>query len=208
MPRPSYCSVLFDRVVIVTPRDRIAEDVPLVNRLGILRRFAQQGIEVMTQGRIDAASVLEDGVLRVRHVYSGVLEDIADVVLLTYATPRAPTWLPSRPSRRSRTSSTSSAMPMRRGRPWPRRPRDIGSAISFDGAEDEPAGAVAVRRRLAFAARHRRELRLAHGAVIRDPGLEELARLEAGAEDFLAQIEARGTRRNGARCCSRRPSSE
>jgi hypothetical protein len=32
----------FDRVVIVTPRDRIAEDVPLVNRLGILRRFAHQ----------------------------------------------------------------------------------------------------------------------------------------------------------------------
>jgi 2,4-dienoyl-CoA reductase-like NADH-dependent reductase (Old Yellow Enzyme family) len=81
---------LFDRVVLVTPRDRIAEDVPLVNRLGILRRFAQQGIHVMTLGRIDAGSALEDGVLRVRNVYTDVLEEIADVVLLTYATPRAP----------------------------------------------------------------------------------------------------------------------
>jgi 2,4-dienoyl-CoA reductase-like NADH-dependent reductase (Old Yellow Enzyme family) len=85
-----YLRRLFDRVVIVTPRDRIAEDVPLVNRLGILRRFAKLGIDVMTLARIDAESSLEDGVVRVRNVYSGALDDIADVVLLTYATPRAP----------------------------------------------------------------------------------------------------------------------
>ena len=81
---------LFDRVVIVTPRDRIAEDVPLVNRLGILRRFALQGIESMTLGEIDAGSSLESGVVHVRNVYTGALTDIPDVVLLTYATPRAP----------------------------------------------------------------------------------------------------------------------
>ncbi len=81
---------LFDRVVIVTPRDRIAEDVPLVSRLGILRRFAQAGVEVMTLGCIDAGSALEDGVLRVRNVYTGAPVEITGVVLLTYATPRAP----------------------------------------------------------------------------------------------------------------------
>jgi hypothetical protein len=85
-----YLRRLFDRVVIVTPRDRIAEDVPLVNRLGILRRFAKLKIDVMTLASIDADSSLEDGVLRVRHVYGGGLEDIVNVVLLTYATPRAP----------------------------------------------------------------------------------------------------------------------
>jgi len=85
-----YLRGLFDRVVIVTPRDRIAEDVPLVNRLGIIRRFAQAGIDVMTLGRIGADSCLEDGLLRVRNVYTGTLQEIADVVLLTYATPRAP----------------------------------------------------------------------------------------------------------------------
>jgi hypothetical protein len=77
-------------VVIVTPRDRIAEDVPLVNRLGIVRRFAHQGIESMTLGYIDAASSLEQGVVRVANVYTGAFSDIPDVVLLTYATPRAP----------------------------------------------------------------------------------------------------------------------
>jgi len=81
---------LFDRVVIVTPRDRIAEDVPLVNRLGILRRFARQGIESMTLGQIEGGSPLEEGVVRVRNVYTGALIDIEDVALLTYATPRAP----------------------------------------------------------------------------------------------------------------------
>jgi 2,4-dienoyl-CoA reductase-like NADH-dependent reductase (Old Yellow Enzyme family) len=81
---------LFDRVVIVTPRDRIAEDVPLVNRLGILRRFARQGIESMTLRRIDAGSSLEEGAVLVRDVYTGALTEIPGVVLLTYATPRAP----------------------------------------------------------------------------------------------------------------------
>jgi hypothetical protein len=85
-----YLRRLFDRVVIVTPRDRIAEDVPLVNRLGILRRFALQGIESMTLVQIDGGSPLEEGVVRVRGVYTGALIDIEDVVLLTYATPRAP----------------------------------------------------------------------------------------------------------------------
>jgi len=81
---------LFDRVVIVTPRDRIAEDVPLVNRLGIVRRFAHQGIEVMTLGRIDVGSSLEDGVVQVGNVYTGMLTAVREVALLTYATPRAP----------------------------------------------------------------------------------------------------------------------
>jgi 2,4-dienoyl-CoA reductase-like NADH-dependent reductase (Old Yellow Enzyme family)/thioredoxin reductase len=81
---------LFDRVVIVTPRDRLAEDVPLVNRLGILRRFAEQDIESLTLGRVDAGSSLEDGIVRVRNVYTGAPTEIPDVVLLTYATPRAP----------------------------------------------------------------------------------------------------------------------
>jgi 2,4-dienoyl-CoA reductase-like NADH-dependent reductase (Old Yellow Enzyme family)/thioredoxin reductase len=81
---------LFDRVVIVTPRDRLAEDVPLVNRLGILRRLGQLGIESATLGQIDGGSSLEQGVVRVRGVYTGALTEIEDVVLLTYATPRAP----------------------------------------------------------------------------------------------------------------------
>lgn len=81
---------LFDRVILVTPRDRIAEDVPLVNRLGILRRFAHLGIESLTLARVDGASALEDGVVGVRNVYTDAASVITDVALLTYATPRSP----------------------------------------------------------------------------------------------------------------------
>jgi hypothetical protein len=81
---------LFDRVVIVTPRDRIAEDVPLVNRLGIVRRFAQLGIESITLARVDPGSSLEEGVVCVRNVHTGSAREIDAVAVLTYATPRAP----------------------------------------------------------------------------------------------------------------------
>ncbi len=81
---------VFDRVVLITPRDRIAEDVPLVSRLGILRRFAQLGIEAVTLAHVDGGSPLEDGVLLAGNIFTGRLVEIPDVALLTYATPRAP----------------------------------------------------------------------------------------------------------------------
>lgn len=79
---------LYDRVVVVTPRDRIAEDVPLVTRLGILRRFASLGIEVLPLSEPSPASRLEDGVVSVRNVYTGDERELGEVALLTYATPR------------------------------------------------------------------------------------------------------------------------
>ncbi len=81
---------LFDRVVLVTPRDRVAEDVPLVSRLGILRRLSQRHIESRTLAEIDAASELENGVVALRNIYTGEPTWLSDVALLTYATPRAP----------------------------------------------------------------------------------------------------------------------
>jgi len=75
----------------LTPRDRIAEDVPLVSRLGILRRFAFQGIESITLAEVDESSRLEDGVLVYKNIFTGKAAEIGDVALLTYATPRAPT---------------------------------------------------------------------------------------------------------------------
>jgi hypothetical protein len=89
----TYASVevlarLFDHVVLLTPRDRIAEDVPLVTRLGILRRLSSLGIEVAPLQEPSAASDLEQGIVRARNVYTGRERDIEDVVLLTYSTPR------------------------------------------------------------------------------------------------------------------------
>ena len=81
---------LFDRVVILTPRDRIAEDTPLVTRLGILRRLSSLGIEVWPLMEPSAASSLEEGVVLARNVYTGQERGIDGVVLLTYSTPRVP----------------------------------------------------------------------------------------------------------------------
>jgi 2,4-dienoyl-CoA reductase-like NADH-dependent reductase (Old Yellow Enzyme family)/thioredoxin reductase len=81
---------LFDRVVIVTPRDRIAEDCSLIARLGIVRRLAQQNIETLALAQVDAGSALEDAVVSVSNVHTSAIGSIPDVALLTYATPRAP----------------------------------------------------------------------------------------------------------------------
>jgi hypothetical protein len=79
---------LFDRVVLITPRDRIAEDTPLVTRLGILRRLSALGIEVLPLSEPSPHSSLEDGVVLARHVYTGRETAIDGVSLMTYSTPR------------------------------------------------------------------------------------------------------------------------
>ncbi len=80
---------LFDRTVLVTPRERVAADVPLVSALGISRRLARKGIEILPFSELSAQSILEEGIVRVANVYTGQLTDIANVAVLTYATPRA-----------------------------------------------------------------------------------------------------------------------
>jgi 2,4-dienoyl-CoA reductase-like NADH-dependent reductase (Old Yellow Enzyme family) len=81
---------LFDRVVLLTPRDRVAEDTPLVTRLGILRRLSGLGIEIWPLAEPSAASCLEDGIVAARNVYTGQQREIDGVVLLTFSTPRIP----------------------------------------------------------------------------------------------------------------------
>lgn len=80
---------LFDRTVLVTPRERVAVDVPLVSSLGIYRRLAKKGIEILPSCELAAESSLEDGIVRVRNVYTGALTEISEVAVLTYSTPRA-----------------------------------------------------------------------------------------------------------------------
>lgn len=81
---------LFERVVIVTPRERIAADVPLVTALGIHRRFARLGIEVRPFHQLSAESRLEDGIALLSNVYTGQLTEVEDVAVITYSTPRVP----------------------------------------------------------------------------------------------------------------------
>ncbi|MCB1741406.1 MAG: FAD-dependent oxidoreductase [Gammaproteobacteria bacterium] len=80
----------FDRTVIVTPRDTIATDVQMVTRQGILRRMAEQGIEIMAMCRPRWSDACAEGRLDVVAIHTGKVQVIEDLALLTYATPRVP----------------------------------------------------------------------------------------------------------------------
>ncbi len=80
----------FQRVVIVTPRDTIATDVPMTGRQGILRRMAEQRIEVVTLAEPRWSDACAEGRLEIVNVYNGDVRLIEDLALLTYATPRVP----------------------------------------------------------------------------------------------------------------------
>jgi dimethylglycine catabolism A len=80
----------FERVVIVTPRDTIATDVQMVTRQGILRRMAEQRIEVVTLYEPRWSDACAEGQLDIVNIYNGDVRVIGDLALLTYATPRTP----------------------------------------------------------------------------------------------------------------------
>lgn len=81
---------IFGRVVIVTPRDRIADEEPLVTRQVIYKRLAQRGIEIIPLAEPSPASRWEDGAMMVSNVLSGVTREIEELALFTYSTPRIP----------------------------------------------------------------------------------------------------------------------
>jgi 2,4-dienoyl-CoA reductase-like NADH-dependent reductase (Old Yellow Enzyme family) len=85
-----YLRRLFDRVVLVTPRDRVAGDVPLVSALGIQRRMAMARIEIQPLSEVSPLSELESGLLRCTNIHNGDTSEIRDVSLLSYASPRRP----------------------------------------------------------------------------------------------------------------------
>jgi dimethylglycine catabolism A len=82
---------LHDRVVLITPAESIAQETPLVTRQGILRRIHSKRIDVATLSEPLVAGGFEgEKKIAYRHVYSGRRSTLADVALLTFATPRAP----------------------------------------------------------------------------------------------------------------------
>ncbi len=80
----------FERLIVVTPRDRIADDMPLVSRLGVVRRFNQKRIGIVPFHELTAESAWEDGRVTLRNVFSGDTTEIDSVALVTYSTPRVP----------------------------------------------------------------------------------------------------------------------
>jgi 2,4-dienoyl-CoA reductase-like NADH-dependent reductase (Old Yellow Enzyme family)/thioredoxin reductase len=91
----------FDRVVILTPRERIAGDEPLVNRQEIYHRLYAKGVEIVTCCEPLPTSAFEDGVVAYANVYSGKGGEIDNVALFTYATPRVPNDALAEPLRRA-----------------------------------------------------------------------------------------------------------
>jgi 2,4-dienoyl-CoA reductase-like NADH-dependent reductase (Old Yellow Enzyme family) len=81
---------IFDRVFVITPREAIAQDVPLVTRQGIYRRLHQKRIQIVTSAEPRWSSRFEDGVLEYVNVYTGETSAIEELAFLAYSSPRAP----------------------------------------------------------------------------------------------------------------------
>lgn len=80
----------FERVVIVTPRDVVAEETAMVTHQGISRRLSKNNIKIKYLHEPHWSDAVSEGALDLVQVYTGVITRIEDLALLTYATPRAP----------------------------------------------------------------------------------------------------------------------
>ena len=86
-----YLRDRFERVAVLSPRETIAEEVVLVARQRIHRRFFERGIEVKTWvDPVWTERFENEGCLQYRSVFGGPLQDIESVAFFAYASPRRP----------------------------------------------------------------------------------------------------------------------
>ncbi|NKB37525.1 MAG: NAD(P)-binding protein [Gammaproteobacteria bacterium] len=85
-----YMSEIFDETIIITPRERVASDVPLVNRQGIYRRLHQKNVKIIVSSVPTEHSRFEEAELEYANVFTGALQIINDVALFTFANNRLP----------------------------------------------------------------------------------------------------------------------
>jgi len=81
---------LFERAIVITPRQTIADECALVTRQGVMRRLSRAGIDIITLAEPRWSERMEAGDLEIEHVYTGVRSVVRDVAFLAYSTPRAP----------------------------------------------------------------------------------------------------------------------
>ena len=81
---------IFERVVIVTARDAIADETSMVTHQGINRRLSAKGIEVMLLSQPRWSDAFENGNLEIVQVYTGEKTVIRNIAFFAYSTPRAP----------------------------------------------------------------------------------------------------------------------
>jgi hypothetical protein len=82
-----WLATRYRRLLLVTPRDSIAQDVPLLSAQGVHRRLARLGVEILPYRTV---SLHEAGRLQITHLLTGAREEIRDLDLLTWSTPRQP----------------------------------------------------------------------------------------------------------------------
>ena len=76
----------YDEVLLVTPREAVARDLPLVIKQRVQARlFARETIKTLPFFELVGAA---GGTASLRHVFTREQREIADVALLAYATPR------------------------------------------------------------------------------------------------------------------------
>jgi len=80
----------FEGVVLITPRDSIAQSTSLVTRQGILRRLSEKRVEIKVLAELQLDAEFEEGRVSYVNVYSGDARVIDNVTFLSWSTPRAP----------------------------------------------------------------------------------------------------------------------
>lgn len=80
----------FESVSIATPRERLASDVSLINRLGIYERLHERGVEIHTSVEPRDLDALEEAAVDLVNVYNGTVTRVNDVVAVCYSTARVP----------------------------------------------------------------------------------------------------------------------
>ena len=80
----------FERVAILTPRERLASDESLVVRQGVYQRLYRSGAVILTSVRPLSSPRIEKGEIAYANIFSGAEDIVRDVTFLTFATPRRP----------------------------------------------------------------------------------------------------------------------
>ena len=80
----------FEKLVILTPRERLASDESLVVRQGVYHRLYRKGATILTSVRPLSGETLAEGEIVCANVYSGERSTIGEVTFLAFATPRVP----------------------------------------------------------------------------------------------------------------------
>jgi 2,4-dienoyl-CoA reductase-like NADH-dependent reductase (Old Yellow Enzyme family)/thioredoxin reductase len=85
-----YLLARFERLAILTSRERLASDEPLVSRQGVYKRLFAKDAIIITSVMPISSDGLENGELEYRNVYSDRTQILRHVSLFTYATARVP----------------------------------------------------------------------------------------------------------------------